>query len=139
MTTGSAFPDSLRDELAAAIVRGDQKIARDFVRKASREEAYALFRDRSKLYTVIEDIALNEKAPAFERLIDIYRDDPLAVQAILSGFKRDEKFNSQSNYDDRFGPSPDHADLEKKRAALINLVFPSGSGSSSKPAGGYTP
>lgn len=138
MTTGSLLPNSLRDELAAAIVRGDQKIARDFVRKATKKEAYALFRDHSKLYKVIEDIALNDKSGAFEHLVDTYRDDALAVQAILNGFKRDEKFNSQSNHDDRFGPSPDHADLERKRAALVRLAFPAAP-TSNKPSNDYRP
>lgn len=120
----SPFSKSLRERMNAAALRGNKKDIRDFVSTATREEAYAFFVNPEDLYKTLEDAALNKNAAVFEKLLSIYKNDNSAMHAIMTGFERDEKFNSQPNYDDRFGPAQDHADLGRKRRALLTILKP---------------
>lgn len=115
------FSDKLTEEMNAAILRGDSRILKNYILNEKNEQKiYALFRNNmKKLYDTIQDIALHDKAPVFKKLMEKWMGDEEAIAAILRGFKADERFNNQPDFDERFGPSKDHADLEKKREILM--------------------
>lgn len=118
------FSEKLRNEMKAAVMRGNPESLTDFVKTCTRDEAFDFFKDTKKLYKILEDIALNGNSTLFEHLLFRYKNDEDAMMAIVKGFKRDERYNNQPSFDERFGASKDYVDLERKRTALLKILKP---------------
>ena len=75
-------------------------------------------------YKLFYEIAFQKNAEVFKSLLTRFKNDAVVLRAMNDGFKRDEKWSHDNRGNsDSWGPEPDFRDLEKKRAALQEVVI----------------
>lgn len=107
---------SIKDELNALAFKGRPRDYKDIFLEYSASEVREMISDPKQFHDALENLALNERAEFFRTVLFKFGEDEGALQAILKGFKADERFNSGS--ESPYGVQHDAKDLEAKRAAL---------------------
>jgi len=107
---------SIKDELNALAFKGRPRDFKDMFLEHSVSEIREMISDDKQLHDALENLALNERADFFRIVLFKFGEDEGALQAILKGFRADERFNSGS--ESPYGVQHDAQDLEAKRAAL---------------------
>lgn len=115
--------NALKNALNKAAFSGKLRENLSLFDSYSYDELINLFPDRNALHKDLTEIAFQEKAAVFRKILFFFKQDEGALAAIIEGFNKDEKFTSnRSNYGD-WGADPDPKDLEKKRQALQELAI----------------
>lgn len=118
-SNGSPKNSKLMEALARAAFnptdhKGNEKAFAEF----SYEELVLMIPDRNQLCKSLEEIAFQRKADIFRTILFKFRNDEECLNAIIKGFERDNAYRPGSDW----GVDVDHADLEKKRAALREVA-----------------
>lgn len=115
--------DSIRNALNKAAFSGRLRDNLSIFTDCSYAELISLFPDKSQLCTQLEEIAFQEKADTFEKIVTLFKHDEDALASIIAGFGRDDAFtNNRQNYGD-WGVDPNPEDFKKKRIILQNLAI----------------
>lgn len=83
----------------------------------------AIMPDAETRNNFVRQIAFQERAPIFAKLLDTFSEDEGGLQAIIMGLRDDEKYASNTSRDDRFGVDSDPQDLRAKKSALQKFIL----------------
>ncbi len=115
--------DNLRNALNKAAFSGRLRDNLSIFTDCSYAELIRLFPDKTKLCIQLEEIAFQEKASTFEKIVTLFKHDEEAMASIIAGFNHDDTFtNNPKNYGD-WGTDPNPEDFKKKRIILQNLAI----------------
>ena len=101
---------------------GNDKEQRQYFLTLDRKSTYELIPNESKRLKIIKEIAFQERAESFKKLLKIFEGDEKAILAIVRGYEADVRHNNSYDPGDPYSSPGDKKDLRLKAAALQDFL-----------------
>ena len=110
------LPPSLRDKLNTAAFKGKPQNLKDVILSESYTDVIKAFPDKKLLCSALEELAFQEGADTFARLLKKFSKDNDCLSAIVDGYNKDYEYHyNHGPYSEGIGePTFNYKDMERK-------------------------